>query len=57
MAPGETTDYPVLLTGWSPVNHAADVGPLPPDEPAARPRTKKTTTAAADYEGKGGEPR
>ncbi|MEZ0089928.1 hypothetical protein [Streptacidiphilus sp. EB129] len=50
--PGETTDHPELLDGWTPV---VDEPEPEPDVEPARTSAKSKRTAAADTEG--GEPR
>ncbi|MFE5868815.1 hypothetical protein ACFQ6V_09195 [Streptomyces roseifaciens] len=61
VAPGQSTEHPVLLTGWTPVGaeDEGDHGRTADEPPPAKARPKKTSTSAtADSDDpQGGEPR
>ncbi|MFI2078465.1 hypothetical protein [Streptomyces triculaminicus] len=53
VAPGETTDHPTLLDGWSPADEPATT-PGEASDPTPKARARKTTDTD---DSKGGEPR
>jgi hypothetical protein len=53
--PGETTEHPVLLDGWTAVDEEAEPSPTADETPAKTPSRKRA--AAADLDKDGGEPR
>lgn len=56
VAPGETTNHPVLLNGWTAIDETPK--PRPSEEPAKATSSRKRPTAADDKTDKdGGEPR